>query len=125
MGFNRRKMEADRKAKADATAIARRATHSQVVEDAERLIAVWNERQARRMPLLFAIRTDNRRRHRSPLLVPVGALPGLPNHQRHRPTVQLWDCELDAGQTLGNQFWVNPGMTMVPEPGLGFGQPRF
>jgi hypothetical protein len=53
MGFNRRKMEAERKAKADAEAAARRATDPQVLEDAERLICDWNERQARRMPLLF------------------------------------------------------------------------
>jgi hypothetical protein len=54
MGFNRRKMEADRKAKADAEAAARRATDGQLLEDAERLITAWNERQARRMPMLFA-----------------------------------------------------------------------
>ena len=54
MGFNRRKMEADRKAKADMEAAARRATGAQVLEDAERLVADWNERQARRMPLLFS-----------------------------------------------------------------------
>jgi hypothetical protein len=54
MGFNRRKMEADRKAKADTEAAARRATDAQVLEDAERLIAAWNERQARHMPMLFA-----------------------------------------------------------------------
>jgi hypothetical protein len=54
MGFNRRKMEAERKAKADAEASARRAADAQVLADAERLIAAWNERQARRMPLLFA-----------------------------------------------------------------------
>jgi hypothetical protein len=54
MGFNRRKMEAKRKAKADAKAAARRATDAQVLQDAERLIGAWNERQARRMPLLFA-----------------------------------------------------------------------
>ncbi len=45
----RRKLEAERKAKAEAEAAARRA----VLADAERLITVWNERQARRMPLLF------------------------------------------------------------------------
>ena len=44
MGFNRRKMEADHKAKADA---ARHAVRPQVLEDAERLIAAWNERQAK------------------------------------------------------------------------------
>ena len=54
MGFNRRKMEADRKAKADAEAAAKRATDAQVLEDAERLIAAWNDRQARRMPMLFS-----------------------------------------------------------------------
>jgi len=47
-------MQAERKAKADAEAAARRATDAQVLEDAERLIGAWNERQARRMPLLFA-----------------------------------------------------------------------
>jgi hypothetical protein len=51
MGFNRRKLEADRKAKADSEAAARRATDPQVLEDAERLIAAWNERQAKRMPM--------------------------------------------------------------------------
>jgi hypothetical protein len=54
MGFNRRKMEAVRKAKEDAEVAARRAADSQVLADAERLIGAWNERQARRMPLLFA-----------------------------------------------------------------------
>jgi hypothetical protein len=54
MGFNRRKMEADRKAQTDAEAAAKRATDAQVLEDAERLIAAWNERQARRMPMLFS-----------------------------------------------------------------------
>jgi hypothetical protein len=53
MGFNRRKMEAERKAKADAEVAARRAADSQVLADAERLTAGWNERQARPMPLLF------------------------------------------------------------------------
>jgi hypothetical protein len=56
MGFNRRKMEADRKAKADAA--AKRATDAQVLEDAERLIAAWNERQVRRMPMLFSPTID-------------------------------------------------------------------
>ena len=53
MGFNRRKMEADRKAKADVEAATRRTTDAQVLEDAERLIAAWNERQVRRMPMLL------------------------------------------------------------------------
>lgn len=54
MGINRRKMEADRKAKAAAEAAARRAIDAQVLEDAERLIAAWNERQARRRPMIFS-----------------------------------------------------------------------
>jgi hypothetical protein len=54
MGFNRRKMEAERKAKADAQAAKRRTTDAQVLEDAERLIGAWNERQATRMPMLFS-----------------------------------------------------------------------
>jgi len=44
MGFNRRKMEDQRDD----------ATDAQVLEDAERLIAAWNERQAKRMPMLFS-----------------------------------------------------------------------
>ena len=52
MGFNRRKMQADRTAEAEAA--RRRATDAQVLQDAERLIAAWNERQAQRMPMLFS-----------------------------------------------------------------------
>jgi hypothetical protein len=35
-------------------AAGRRATDAQVLEDAERLIAAWNERQAKQMPMLFS-----------------------------------------------------------------------
>jgi hypothetical protein len=59
MGFNKKEMENPRKDAADKEAAARRATERQILEDAERLIAAWNERQALRMPLLFA--ADNRR----------------------------------------------------------------
>ena len=45
MGFNRRKMEDQRRQAAENEAATRRATDAQVLEDAERLIAVWNERQ--------------------------------------------------------------------------------
>jgi hypothetical protein len=31
-----------------------RATDAQVLEDAEGLIAAWNERQSKRMPMLFS-----------------------------------------------------------------------
>jgi hypothetical protein len=54
MGFNRRKIEAERKAKADAEAALRRGTDAQVLEDAERLIRAWNARQGQRMPMLFS-----------------------------------------------------------------------
>jgi len=49
MGLTRHKLEPDRKAKAEAEAAARRATEKQILEDADHLITVWNERQARRM----------------------------------------------------------------------------
>src|SRR5580704_4972889 len=54
MGFNRRKMEDQRQQTAELAAAGRRATDAQVLEDAERLIAAWNERQASRMPMLFS-----------------------------------------------------------------------
>ena len=53
-GFNRRKMEDRRREAAEKEAASRRATDAQVLEDAERLIAGWNERQAKRMPMLFS-----------------------------------------------------------------------
>jgi len=52
MGFNRRELEEQRREAAEKEAASRRATDAQVLEDAERLITAWNERQARRMPLL-------------------------------------------------------------------------
>jgi beta-phosphoglucomutase-like phosphatase (HAD superfamily) len=54
MGFNRRKMEHQRREAAEKEAASRRATDAQVLEDAEELIAAWNERQAKRMPMLFS-----------------------------------------------------------------------
>jgi hypothetical protein len=54
MGFNRRKLEDQRQQVAEKQAAARRATEAQVLEDAERLIAAWNERQAKRMPMIFS-----------------------------------------------------------------------
>jgi hypothetical protein len=46
MGFNRRKMEDQRRQAAEKEAAARRATDAQVLEDAERLIdrAIYRER---------------------------------------------------------------------------------
>jgi beta-phosphoglucomutase-like phosphatase (HAD superfamily) len=54
MGFNRRKMEDQRRDAAENEAATRRATDAQVLEDAERLIAAWNERQAMRAPMIFS-----------------------------------------------------------------------
>jgi hypothetical protein len=49
MGFNRRKLEDQRREAAENEAASRRATDATVLEDAERLIAAY-EWQARRMP---------------------------------------------------------------------------
>ena len=54
MGFNRRKMEDERRQAAEKAAAARRATDAQVLEDADRLIGAWKERQVKRMPMLFS-----------------------------------------------------------------------
>ena len=56
MGFNRRKMEDQRRQAAEKEAATRRATDAQVLEDAERLIAAWNERQALHAPMIFSVR---------------------------------------------------------------------
>jgi len=82
MSFNRRKMEDQRRQVAEKEAAARRSTGAQVLEDAKRLITAWNERQAKRMPMLF-----------SPTIGAAIAAgywfvwvrcPGLPDNQRHR-----------------------------------------
>ena len=54
MGFNRRKMENQRRQAAEKEAATRHATDAQVLEDAERMIAAWNERQALRAPMIFS-----------------------------------------------------------------------
>ena len=54
MGFNRRKMEDQRRQVAEKEAATRRATDAQVLEDAERLIAAWNECQAIGAPMIFS-----------------------------------------------------------------------
>src|SRR5437899_2751995 len=54
MAYNRRKMGDQRRTAADKEPAARRATDAQLLEDAERLIAAWNERQVKRMPMLFS-----------------------------------------------------------------------
>ena len=55
MGFNRRKLEDQRREAVEKEAATRRATDAQVLEDAERLIAVRNERQALRAPMIFSL----------------------------------------------------------------------
>ena len=54
MGFNRRKLVDQRREAANKEAANRHATEAQVLEDTERLIAAWNERQDKRMPMLFS-----------------------------------------------------------------------
>jgi len=54
MGFNHRRMEDERRQTAEKEAAQRRATNPQVIGDAEALIAAWNDRQARQMPMLFS-----------------------------------------------------------------------
>jgi hypothetical protein len=54
MGFNKRKMDDDRRQEAEREAAGRRATEKKILEDADHLITIWNERQAKRMPMLFS-----------------------------------------------------------------------
>ena len=54
MGFNRRKMEDQRRQVAEKEAATRRATDAQVLEDAEGLITAWNERQVIGAPMIFS-----------------------------------------------------------------------
>ena len=54
MGFNKRKMDDERAAAAAKEAEARRVLGPQILADTESLIGAWNERQARRTPMLFA-----------------------------------------------------------------------
>ena len=54
MGFNRRKMEMDRKAAAEKEAAARPELGPQILEDAARLVETWNARLAGHMPMLFS-----------------------------------------------------------------------
>ena len=77
MGFNKRKLEDQRRVAAEKEAASRRATDTQVLEDAERLIAAWNEGQAN----ADAVLADDRRRNYRRLLVPVGPLSRLPHDQ--------------------------------------------
>jgi hypothetical protein len=52
MGFNKRKMEDQRRHLAEKEAKARRATEKLILR--RPLVAVWDERHAKRMPMLFS-----------------------------------------------------------------------
>jgi hypothetical protein len=54
MGFNKRKMASERAAAAAQEAEARRALGPLILEAAKRLVADWNERQSKHMPMLFS-----------------------------------------------------------------------
>jgi hypothetical protein len=54
MGFNKRRMESERAAIAAKHAEARRALGAQIIEDAKQLIATWNVRQEKYMPMLIS-----------------------------------------------------------------------
>jgi hypothetical protein len=54
MGFNRRKMQDERRREAEKQAAAKRALDPQVRADALRFVTEWNARQAQRAPLLFS-----------------------------------------------------------------------
>jgi len=93
MGFNRRKMEDERRRSAEKA--GRRAADAQVLEDAERLIGAWNERQAKRMPMLFSPTIGAAI---SALLVPVGTLPGVSDDKCDRSTPDRSSPRRDCDQ---------------------------
>jgi hypothetical protein len=70
MGFNRRKMEDQRREAEEKEAATRRATDAQVLEDAERLIARLERAPGTTRAHVLA---HDRRRHQGGLLVPVPA----------------------------------------------------
>jgi hypothetical protein len=55
-GLQQAQMEDARRQEAEKEAAARRATDHQILEDAEQLVTAWNERQAKRMPMLLSPR---------------------------------------------------------------------
>jgi hypothetical protein len=68
MGFNKRKMADRRRREAEKEAAARRATEKQILEDADHLVAVWKERQAKRMS--WTENVGNRVRSSNPRMSP-------------------------------------------------------
>jgi hypothetical protein len=79
MGFNRRKMEDERRRLAEKQAAERRATDPQIIEDAE----PWLPRgtSARKSACRCCSPYDRCRDQRA-LLVSMGVLPGVPDDQR-------------------------------------------
>ena len=69
-----------KKSRGGKKTMARRALELQILEEAEHLVAVWNERQAKRMPMLFSPTIGAV--HSGRLLVPVGTRPGMPHDRR-------------------------------------------
>ena len=82
MGFNKRRTESERSAAAAKEAEARRAFGSQILADAEHLIATWNARQEAHMPMLF-LPTIGAAIAAPPVLV--GPLSRLPHRESRRP----------------------------------------
>jgi hypothetical protein len=106
MGFNKQRMESERRSAAEKEAEARRALGPQMLADSEKLIATWNSRQEARMPMLFA---NDRGGAPHQALVPLGLLPGLSNHGLRRSS--------PAGSASADDFdGADPGavMSIVP-----------
>jgi hypothetical protein len=82
MGFNRRKLEDQRRETADHEAASRRATDAQVLEDAPNRSLERASVKANADDVL----SNHGRCHQDGLLVLVGALPGLPNDECDRPS---------------------------------------
>jgi hypothetical protein len=76
-----RKLEDQRRQAAEKEAAGRRATDAHVLEDAERLLAAWNEPG---QAYADAVLTDDRCRDHGGLLIPVGPVSGLAHHERNR-----------------------------------------
>ncbi len=83
MGFNKRKMEDRRRNAAEKEAAARRALGPQIIEDSVKLIEFVERAPGRAHA--YAVLANDRGGQYGGLLVPAGALPGLPHRWRCRP----------------------------------------
>jgi len=86
--------------RAEKEAAARRATDRQILKDADHLITVWNQRQAKRVPMLFSPTIGAG--HEGRLLVPTGkcydwiivrtrSATGIGGHTRANGGVDGWN----------------------------------